>query len=47
MKNMVIGFILGVLFSGAVAFAATDINVEALWNLVFDSTTNTIRVVGK
>jgi hypothetical protein len=47
--KFIVGFIAGFLVaSSLVAYAAsTDISVERLWNSVFDSTNNVIRVVGQ
>jgi len=46
MKNLIIGVIVGMLLGSVIAFASSDISIEKLWNRVFDSTNNFIRVEG-
>jgi len=48
MKNLIIGVIVGMLLGSMVtiAVASSDISIEKLWNRVFDSTNNFIRVEG-
>jgi len=46
--KFIIGIVIGFLLGAAVLSYAgsTDISGEALWNRVFNSTTNTIKVIG-
>ena len=47
MRNLIIGIIIGMLFAGSfLAWASDDISIEKLWNRVFSSTTNSIRIEG-
>lgn len=44
MKNLIIGVLIGVALASTISFA--DISIEKLWNKVFDTTNNVIRVEG-
>lgn len=41
-----IGMMLGTIIGGGVIAYSSDIGIEKLWNQVFDSTNNVIRVEG-
>lgn len=41
-----IGMIIGAIVSGGFIAYSSDISIEKLWNQVFDSTNNYIRVEG-
>lgn len=46
-KEVVIGFVIGVLVSIAVtAVASSDLDIETVYNKCFDSTLNALRIKG-
>ena len=49
MRNFIIGLVIGLALGAAVTVIADPswIGAETIWNRIFDSTTNTLRVVGQ
>jgi hypothetical protein len=46
MRNFILGLIAGIILAGCVTVFASDIRGEALWNRVFNSSNNSITIVG-
>ena len=45
MRNFILGLIIGMMIASVTVFAVT--NVEASWNNVYNSSTQTIKVIGQ
>lgn len=46
MRNFIIGVLVGLILATLTVAVASDISGEKLWNRVFDSTLNTIKIQG-
>lgn len=46
MRNLIIGIIIGIILASTVSAVASNIGSESLWNNVYNSSTQTIKIIG-